>query len=216
VSIIEVLANKIADKISEKLLLEEEKKAVIAYGLIGILQVTTLFLLVTLLGLLTGTLYESLMIFFTVGFLRKSTGGAHAQTMWGCNTVSVLSILILALISRYVLGISLRTSVHLLLAFAVFTAALLVFYHRVPVDSPNKPIVSEVKIKRLRRESFMKLLLLLIIAVSCIWNAERAQRLYSISSSILMAMVWQMITLTDQGARFLEKMDTTLSKILQL
>lgn len=215
-SIIEVLVNKIADKISEKLLLEKEKKAVIAYGLLGILQVTTLFLLVTLLGLLTGTLYESFIIFFSVGFLRKSTGGAHAETMWGCNTVSVLSILILALMSRYVLDLPLETAVYLLVITAVFAVAFFVFYQRVPVDTPNKPIVSEKKIKRLRKESFGKLLLLMLIAVICVFNAERLERLYSITSSILMAVVWQMITLTEQGAHFLRKMDTALSKLLQL
>lgn len=215
-SIIEVLANKIADKISEKLILEEEKKAVITYGLIGILQVTTLFLLVSVLGMLTGTFLESLIIFFSVGFLRKSTGGAHAQSMWGCNAVSVISIIFLALSSRYVLGMALGTTVHTVITMAVFALTLFVFNHRVPVESPNKPIISKEKIKRLRKESFTKLFLLFILTMVLVWNAERAHRIYSISTSIQLAVLWQMITLTEAGAAFLQKIETAMSKVLPL
>ena len=96
----EQLASKLAIKIAEKIELDQEKKSVVAYGLVGILQITTLFILITVLGIITGTFYESFIIFFSVGFMRKSTGGAHSKSMWGCNAVSVLSILFLALLSR--------------------------------------------------------------------------------------------------------------------
>lgn len=214
-SIIEVLASKIAGKIAEKLALDEERKSVIAYGFVGILQITTLFILITVLGLIMGILYESYVVFFSVAFIRKSTGGAHAATMWGCNTLSTITIMALAFLSRYVFGVQLPITVNIAITIAIFVMGLLIFYRKVPVDSPNKPITSEAKIKRLRKESFIKLILLFVAAVLCIMNTERFERLYSIASSIRVALFWQMITLTKRGASALHKLDQALSGLLR-
>lgn len=212
----EQLANKLAVKIAEKIELDQEKKAVIAYGLIGILQITTLFILVTVLGIISGTFYESLIIFFSVGFMRKSTGGAHSKSMWGCNAVSVLSILLLAILSRYILVMSIPKGVNIAITVAVFAAGLFVFYKKVPVDSPNKPITSKDKIRRLRKESYMKLLFLFAVTLLSIHYAESSSRFYSVSFSLRVALLWQMITLTDLGASFLKKADMTISSFLKL
>lgn len=213
-SIIEALANKIADEISQQLSLDQERRAVIAYGLIGVLQITTLLFLITVLGIATSTLVESLIIFFGVGFMRKSTGGAHSKTMWGCNTVSVLSIASLALISRYLLGVNIDINWNLGITVAVFLVGLAVFYQRVPIDSPNKPIVSADKIKRLRKESFSKLVFLLALTVIIVFTADSHHRFYSIASSIRMAMLWQTITLTEMGTSLLSKVDSAINRVL--
>lgn len=193
---IESLAGKIADFLRMKLQLDEEKRDVIRYGLIGLLQVITLFLFITLIGVITGTLYESYIVFFTVGYLRKSTGGAHSSTMWGCNTVSVLSISLLAVSSRYLLGMPIEPILNYGSSVLLFITGLLIFIKYVPIDSPNKPIASPEKIKRLRRESFMKLLLFFLLTLIAINRANIEVRFYSISMSIRLAIVWQIITLT--------------------
>ena len=212
----EQLASKLAIKIAEKIELDQEKKSVVAYGLVGILQITTLFILITVLGIITGTFYESFIIFFSVGFMRKSTGGAHSKSMWGCNAVSVLSILFLALLSRYVFVMSITKEVNIAITIAVFAAGLFVFFAKVPVDSPNKPIKSKDKIKRLRKESYMKLLLLFAVTLLSIHYAESSSRLYSVSVSLRVALLWQMFTLIDLGASFLQKADMTISRFLKL
>ncbi len=212
--IIEVLANKIADKIALQLSFEDEKRSVIAYGLIGILQVTTLLLIITLIGLVTDSLYESLIIFFSVGFMRKSTGGAHSNTMMGCNTVSVLSIALLALSSRHLLNIPVDNYVNSGLTILIFLIGFVIFYLYVPVDSPNKPIVTVEKIKRLRKESFSKLFLFFILTIVSILLADTHERFYSIASSIRVAMIWQAITLTETGTLLLSRLDLIVNRML--
>lgn len=212
--IIEVLANKIADKIAFQLSFGEEKRSVIAYGLIGILQVTTLLLIITLIGLVTDSLYESLIIFLSVGFMRKSTGGAHSNTMMGCNTVSVLSIALLALSSRYLLNTPVDNYVNFGLTILVFLIGFVVFYLYVPVDSPNKPIVSNEKIKRLRKESFSKLFLFFLLTLVSITLADAHERFYSIASSIRVAMIWQAVTMTKTGTLLLSRLDLMVNMIL--
>ena len=210
-SIIEALANRIADGLASQLNLDQEKRAVIAYGFIGILQGVALLLMITVIGIVTGTFYEALIIFLSVGYIRKSTGGAHSRTMWGCNTVSVFSISLLALASKYLLGMPVELSVNIGFTIILFLMGFMVFYKRVPVDSPNKPIVSAEKISRLRRESFTKLFLFLLLTGAAIAAADSYIRFYSIASSIRMAMIWQMITLTEKGASLLAKVDSAVN-----
>jgi len=214
VSIIEVLANKIADGIAIQLSLDNERRSVVAYGLIGILQVTTLFIIIAIIGKVTDSLYESLIIFLGVGFMRKSTGGAHSKTMMGCNSMSVLSIAILAISSRYLLSTPVDSYVNGGITVTIFIIGFIVFYRRVPVDSPNKPIVKLEKIKRLRKESFSKLFLFFLLTVLSILLADTHVRFYSIASSIRVAMIWQVVTLTETGTLLLSKLDLIVNRML--
>ena len=212
--IIEVLANKIADGIALQLSLEEEKRSVIAYGLIGILQVSTLLLIISMIGLVSGSLYESLIIFSSVGFMRKSTGGAHSKTMGGCNTVSVLSIALLGISSKYLLSTPIGSYINIGITIMVFLIDYVIFYRLVPVDSPNKPIVTLKKIKRLRKESFSKLFLFFLLTIVSILLADTHMRFYSIASSIRVAMIWQAMTLTETGTLLLSKLDQIVNRML--
>ena len=211
---IEMLAHKIADKIALQLDLDEDKNAVIAYGLIGILQVTTLFIIITIIGFLFDFLYESLIIFLSVGFIRKSTGGAHASTMNCCNIMSILSISLLAALSRYLLNYPFDIYVNLGSAIFIFVICFIIFYIRVPIDNPNKPIVKPEKIKRLRKQSFYKLILFFLLTIVSIKLANYHVRFYSIAASIRLAMLWQVFTLTKTGALVLDKLDLKVNWIM--
>lgn len=197
-----------------QLSLDQEKRSVIAYGLIGLLQVTTLFIIIAIIGILSDSFYESMFIFLGVGFMRKSTGGAHSKTMMGCNTVSILSIALLAIASRYLLSTPIGSYVNSGITMMVFLLGFVIFYLRVPVDSPNKPIVTIEKIKRLRKESFSKLFLFFILTVVSIQLADTHERFYSIASSIRVAMIWQAITLTVTGTYLLSKLDLVVNRML--
>lgn len=210
----EVLAHRIADGIALQLNLEQEKRSVIAYGLIGILQVTTLFIVITIIGLVTDTLYESLIIFLSVGIMRKSTGGAHSNTMMGCNTVSVLSIALLAISSRYMLNGPINSYVNLGVTMIVFLLGYVISYLRVPVDNPNKPIVNRDKIKRLRKESYIKLFIFFVLTLGFTLLADSHERFYSIASSIRVAMIWQAVTLTQTGTSLLSRLDSIVNWML--
>ena len=197
-----------------QLSLEEEKRSIIAYGLIGILQATTLLLIISMIGLVSGSLYESLIIFSSVAFIRKSTGGAHSKTMSACNTVSVLSIALLAISSRYLLSTPIDRYANVAITIMVFLIGYVIFYLFVPVDSPNKPIVTIEKIKRLRKESFTKLFLFFIVTVVSILLAGTHMRFYSIASSIRVAMIWQAMTLTETGTLLLSNLDKIVNRML--
>jgi len=211
---IESLANKIANKIAIQLNFDDEKRAVIAYGLIGILQLLTLFTIITILGLIFDYCYESIIIFFCVSVIRKSSGGAHAKTMMSCNIMSIFTVIFLSVLSRYILDIPLNLYANLGLSVVVYAICFIIFYYRVPIDSPNKPIIKPEKIKKLRRQCFLILTMFIVLSVIFIILTTYNKRFYSIAISIRLAMLWQLLTLTKIGGLFIEKMDSMIYQVI--
>ena len=214
VRILEVLAHNIAEKISLEMNFDEDKKAVIAYGLTAIFQMATIFAVISIIGILFDFWYESIIIFLGVGIIRKSTGGAHSQTMEGCIVISVLSITILSTLARYFFDFPLSKFVNFGISIFVFIFCLTIFYIRVPVDSPNKPIVKPEKIRRLRRQSFLILTIFFSLSIVFIILTTWYNRFYSIAISIRLSMLWQLFTLTRIGAQFFGKVDSKFKVII--
>ncbi len=205
-----------AEKIAFQLNYDEDKRAVIAYGLTAMIQMITIFTVISAIGFLLHIWYECLVIYLSVGIIRKSTGGAHSKSMLGCIIVSVLSITGLSVISRYALGFTFPVYFNLAVLLLVFAIGLIVFYLRVPVDSPNKPIVRPEKIKRLRKQSFILLTVLFAMSFILIILADKITRFYSIAFSIRLAMLWQVLTLTKTGIKLLGMVDVRINKIFEL
>lgn len=195
---------------------DEDRKEVIAYGLTALLQMTVIFTIITILGLIFDFWYESLIIFFGVGIIRKSTGGAHSRTMNGCIVISVLSVTLLSAMSRHLLNHPWIVMHNMIISSTTYIICLLVFYLRVPVDNPNKPIVKPEKIKRLRRQSFLVLTIFFCLSILGVLFTEQFYRLYSIVVILRLTMLWQAFTLTKTGVIFFEKVDLGFEVIFQL
>jgi accessory gene regulator B len=212
---IENLANKIANKIALQLDFDDEKRAVITYGLIGILQTLTLFITITILGLIFDFIYESIIIFIGVSIIRKSAGGTHAKTMLSCNIMSVFTVLLLSALSRYIFVRPNSIYINLGFSVIIFVICFIIFYFRVPVDSPNKPITKPEKIKKLRKQSLFILSVLFMLSIAFTLLAVYNTRFSSIAVSIKLAMLWQFLTLTKVGALFIEKMDSMIYRVIE-
>lgn len=208
---IEKLAYKLSAKLAYQLNYDADQKAILSYGLIGILQMATIFIIISIIGVTFNFWYESLLIYIGVGFLRKSTGGAHSKTMIGCIIMSVMSITLLSATSRYLIVVRLDVWIDIAISFFIFTYSILIFYLRVPVDNPNKPIVKPDKIKRLRKQSFIKLGILFLITLIFIVTSVFNNRFYSFAISIRLAILWQLLTLTKTGIFILNKIDFSIN-----
>jgi accessory gene regulator B len=210
---IETLAHKIAEKIALQLDYDDDRKAVVAYGLIAILQMATIFIIITIIGILFDFWYECMIIFMGVGIIRKSTGGAHSKTMNGCIIISVLSVTMLSAISRYLLCLPINTFVNLGISVFIFMISFFIFYLRVPVDSPNKPIVKKDKIRRLRKQSYFLLFVFFLLTAIFIELASAYNRFYSLATSVRLMILWQVFTLTETGILLLKKVDSKVNWI---
>ncbi len=202
----EKLANKIAELIAVHLSHDQEKTAVIAYGLAAIFQMVTILTVTLIIGIIGGFWPECIVIFFSVGLLRKSTGGAHSQAFIGCLFISIFTISFMAFLARYLFceGNVIAFSVFYAM---IFLLAFYVAYRKVPVDSPNKPITKQAKISRLRRSTFLTLSIYLAVTILLIYFSPQNPRLQNLATSLSFATLWQTFMLTEPGAKLIGIID---------
>lgn len=204
------LCRKWSTQICGALSLGEERRQVIEYGLLALVQMTIILAGAMLAGAVFHFLLETVLLFFAVGILRKNTGGAHSDTIGGCTVMSIAVICTLAALCRYVLmGVSSQILAVFLLALCYGLAFLLV-YRRAPMDTPNKPITKPEKINRLRRQSFFVLGFYAILSLALLlWGSRRGT---SLSFAVSCASLWQAATLTRPGATMIRTVDRLFAR----
>jgi accessory gene regulator B len=191
----ECLAKKIAGSIGASLGYDEEKIAVIAYGLIGILQFSAIFILASVIGLLASCFIEVLIVFLSVGFLRRFTGGAHSSGIYSCLIYSVFFVCIISATARYALPL-LPFEAVCALCIAVFLYGYVRVALKAPVAPPNKPCRTEEKRKRLRKWAFIVLSsFMAAVALSLIFKDTNI-RLYSAGLALTLSTLWQVTMMT--------------------
>ena len=196
----EKLAKAIAAAIGKNLGKNDEEIAVIAYGLIGLLQFFAILAITLTVGIILGFWAEVLTLFFSVGFLRRLTGGAHSRGLYNCLVYSVLFVCGLSALARLVLvHLSLYTvilpAVALIYLFGYVTIAL-----KAPVTPPNKPCRTEKKRKRLRRGSFTVITIFLLLDLPLLLLCKTAHpRLYTVGLALALSVFWQIFMMTKAG-----------------
>ncbi|HAN20935.1 MAG: hypothetical protein A2Y15_02960 [Clostridiales bacterium GWF2_36_10] len=205
----EKIAKKIADNIGVNLKFDNEKVAVMAYGLTAIFQLLIIFFIVSILGIIGNFWIEGMIIFILVGLLRKSTGGAHSSTFTGCLIFSIFFISLMSLLCRYLYNPNL---IYLYLSFSiiVFAWSFYITYKKAPVASPRKPITNPKKIYKLRRNSLITLTLFFLTTIFLYYFTEDYNRHFGFGLSITMSVLWQTFMLTKKGHKFMNIIDRKL------
>lgn len=208
----EKLAHKFASYISLSLGYDDEKEAVIAYGLTAIIQVSATILLVLLLGILAGVLIESLIVCFSVALFRKYSGGAHAETAEFCTCFSAVYCTLTAFLSKRLLSMVYSTVPMAAAIILVFILSFVTVYKLAPVDTPNKPIRTAKKRRRMRVGSFTILTICFLLSVIFFVLSPQFNIFKSYGIGLLFGIAWQTFTLTHLGSRFVHGMNYTFMK----
>lgn len=207
------ISENIAKNLKDELKLEQEKYEVIEYGLHAFFHMSLSILFIVIFGAIFGVLLESLLISFTIAILRRSSGGAHASTELNCAIigviVSVIPSIILANINMDIKNI-------MLISFFIFLISAYLIYKLAPVDSPNKPIKSEKKIKRLKRGSLITLgIYMMLVIINILFSIKVNATIFKIYSlCISFGVLWQSFTLTKLGHIVLNLIDSFFTKVL--
>lgn len=208
----EKLAARLADYISKSMNYDKDKQEVIAYGLIALFQFIVILASISVIGVLAGSWYEAMIVFLAAGLLKKSTGGAHAQTLLGCTVISIILISAFSAVCRYLLMGTMNLFVILPVYLILIICCLFVAYRKVPVDNPNKPITRPEKIKRLRKQSFITITIYGVICIAFAFLSRYNLRFSSLSYAFLLALLWQTFTLTKWGAMTINALEFSRSK----
>ena len=202
----EKIVRRLASKIARSQGLDAEREAVVAYGLLAMTQISVITLLALALGFAVGAPVEALIVCFSVSFFRKYSGGAHAYDADFCTVVSVAYCTLAAAASGWLSPLY-RLPAMLDAVISFYATAYWVIYRYVPVDSPNKPIKNPLKIKRMRKGSFLLVTAYLALQLLFIFQGTRNPLFQGYGISLLLGVAWQTLTLTPIGAVLLNKLN---------
>lgn len=194
-SMIENVCEKISNTAALKLDLDDDRKAIVHYGLFAMIQIGLSIVLTLIVGFILGVFVESIIITLAIVTLRKNAGGIHAKTPTQCLLIGTVITSIGAIIaSKLVLNID----TVLLIGGLVFIYSLIIILIYAPSDSVAKPIKEESERKRLKKRSVLVLCVFYVIVFLCLarYNMVGDYRFITYSICIYMGMAWQSFTLT--------------------
>lgn len=210
---IEVISNRIADRIAEEINANNEKKEVIAYGIFGIIQAVLSILFVVIFGIIFNVLIEGLIISFSTSILRKYSGGVHASNSKTCMIVGTFNCTIVPILIKY---FSLTLEVTSITGICTFILAYFLIFKLAPVDSIKKPIKSIKKKKILKKKSIMVLTFYLVLVCIFIFKYDRLfnKNMLVYCICIYAGILWQVFSLTKVGHFMLGKVDSFFNKFI--
>jgi accessory gene regulator B len=203
----ETLARKWAHKIAFELKYDDEKEQVVAYGMIALVQIVITTFMVAVLGFLFKVPLQALLLCWAVSLLRKYSGGAHLQTMEACTLMSIILSLLLALLATHILPIFVQAPLLLALIFIVYGLAFFICLKKAPVDNANKPIRTAAKRKRMKKYTMLVLFAYFIISIILFVVKDYLAIFSALNFSLLLAVIWQVITLTNFGKYTFSQID---------
>ncbi|GAA0761357.1 accessory gene regulator B family protein [Clostridium sartagoforme] len=212
---LELICKNISINLKNQLNLNEDKASIIEYGLFAFFHMSISILLVAVIGLIFNVMIEALIISFVVAILRKFSGGAHASTALNCAIVGVLISVIPAYITK---NLNFNINYIIFIGIPLYIISLIIVYKLAPVDSPNKPIKKQEKIKKLKKGSIILLsIYMIIVAFNVIIYYISKNHIFLVySACIYIGMLWQVFTLTKYGHILVNIVDSLFIKIFKI
>lgn len=209
------LTNKLAQKISTELNYDSEKSAVISYGIFAFFQIMASLIIVSLIGLCIGVLFQVLVISFAISILRQYSGGIHATRPSVCLIISTVVTIVIATVAHYLL-----VYIDAIYLISICVLLLILSYYLIakyaPVDTPQKPIKTQSKRERMKKLSLIVLSVysICVCILTVVYFVKKDIHCLEYATCLCMASGWQVFTLTMKGHRYLRKVDAFLNKIL--
>ncbi|MGV8905460.1 MAG: accessory gene regulator ArgB-like protein [Acetobacterium sp.] len=209
------LTKNISTVICNNLNINGEKREVIEYGMIALVQMVFFFSAVFFIGIFTGTALAALTICLTTSILRKYSGGVHVSSINICTIIGVTFCLFASVLIQYVLVDWISLLWLSLVAATCYALAFIIIYLKAPVDSENKPIKTSKKKKRLRKSCYIILMSYALITTVLLYLSYQFNFSTTYVLCILFGLMWQILTLTKMGSILIGGLDQGMSRIWQ-
>lgn len=152
----EFLTIKIISKFEKHLDLTDIEKDKLYYGVISLLINIIKTAFICLIAYLLGVLTEILVMTFIVGSLRLTAAGLHAKSSFMCTLTTLVAYIGGAFLSKHY-----PVSFHI--AFFIIMISILILFKYAPADTENRPIIGKEKRKKLKVQTLITAVCLLII-----------------------------------------------------
>lgn len=209
------LTSKLTQKISTELNYDEERSAVISYGIFAFLQILTALALVALFGALLGVLIQALVVSFASSILRQYSGGVHATRPSICLIIGTVVTIAIASIVHYLI-VLIPFEYAVLFNIVIIPISYFMILKYAPVDSPSKPIKTEAKKRKMKKLSLiiLSVYVVIVIVFLTIYSVKGNSFYMECAMCISIATCWQIFNLTIIGHRVLKKVDSSINKLL--
>lgn len=205
------LSDRIALNISKNINCDDEKQQVIAYGILAMLHTFVFLLCIVIIGIIFKILVPILIVCLSAALLKRSSGGAHADTPFFCSFIGSIVCFLQTYLAILINKSHLSIVFYIIFTLISFLVALYSVYKWAPVESPNKPINTERKRKKLRKISFITLIIYAILIAFFILIGMKNNRYNLYSICICFGLLWQSFMMTQSGQRFIESIEKFFS-----
>ena len=141
--------------------MDQEKEAIIKFGVIILFGEVPKILALFILGFLLQIGWYSLLMYFLIAPYRTFTGGFHLKTHWGCMITSIVLYIVPILVAKYI-TISQEYILNVMTGVLGILSIIFIFRYA-PADTDNIPILSKKERKSKKIKSYISLLILLAI-----------------------------------------------------
>lgn len=143
------LSEKIASFFVCSKIIQNENKEVYEYGLQLLLSTVANGLIALTLAVVSGTLIQCIFYLTAFVVIRKSAGGFHAKTHWGCCcilavVISVFIVIIKLVPHEFYTVMSIASAVISFVTVLIFA----------PLEHPNKPLNDSDNVNSFRNGSY--------------------------------------------------------------
>jgi accessory gene regulator B len=192
----------------------EEQRQVIAYGLTAIFQTVFMTAIVLVLGAILHIFVESAILCFAVSILRKYSGGTHASSIGSCTIIGVVFCIVSGIAMKALSTLAVPPGILVIACALTYATAFFVAIQKAPVDSPNKPIRTEKKRKKMKKATIIVISVYMVISAVLIFNSDRSVIFVGSLFCLLLSVIWQMSSLTNPGRIVLEGLDRLVYRII--
>lgn len=210
------ISNNLARYISDKVNKSGEEFEVIRYGVFIFIHMSIAAILTIVLGILTNTLLEIIIISLIGALLKRCCGGVHSSSPNRCIVTGLVISYIFVVIGKLMNNLS--TDIIYLLEILMLINSFIILYKKCPVPSKNKPLKKEETRKRLRKKAFnIYFMSVVIFILNIIFNEINLKYKFIDINYLVIYMIlglyMQTLTLTIMGSNMVLFIDKLLIKI---
>ncbi len=203
-NLIEKCATEIAKWcLHDEMKISNEQKEILIYGYTLLLENIYKTIILLIIALFTGTLWETLLIIGSFALLRCFSGGIHCRSSLGC-TLGMVGVWVVGLIvSRIELPLIVLIMMGVIIVWTVLRYA--------PRSTRNNPIQSKKVWRQKRIGSLVVMALLLTVGIVCSLLLDRPEILNMILTSLYIE-AFSILLLVEKEERNNEEFEESYRK----
>ena len=188
----DIMYQKVAKRISASLIkngiIDANNREIYEYSYEIMISQTVYILIMILISLMFGAVFESLAFFMGFSICRKFSGGYHASTYIKCHIIFAVNQIVFLLLVKFM-----KSEYFGLTAILMVIVSFFIIFAVAPIDHPNKPFdENEFSKYKKRSRVFATLLiplytLIYILDKNNIFSFSFCIGIFSVSMSLLYA-----------------------------